>query len=87
MSTAKVILCTLLLWLIGTCLYAYYYVVTILNSPEPYDAYARNWQFQLLAFSIVRLPFLILGFIPLMILVHSLAEYNKRRNARGGSPQ
>ena len=87
MSAAKVILCTLLLWLIGTSLYAYYYVVTILNSPEPYDAYARNWQFQLFAFSIVRLPFLILGLILLLIVVLSLTEYKKRRNARGGSPQ
>jgi hypothetical protein len=87
MSTLKVMLSTVLLWLLATCLYAYYYVVTILNSPEPYDAYARNWQFQLLAFSLVRLPFLI-GLLYLLIVgVLVLAEYNKRRNARGGSPQ
>jgi hypothetical protein len=51
---------TLGVWLIAGALYAYYYVVTILALPEPYDAYARNWQFQLFAFSIVRLPILIL---------------------------
>ena len=92
MSAAKVILVTVFLWLVATCLYAYYYVVTILNSPEPYDAYARNWQFQLLAFSLVRLPYLILALLLLVIGALSLNEYNKnkynkRRNARGGSPQ
>ena len=87
MSAAKVLLLTVLLWLVATCLYAYYYIVTILNSPEPYDEYARNWQFQLLAFSLVRLPFLILALLLLIIGALSLNEYNKRRNARGGSPQ
>jgi len=33
-----------------SALYANYYVVTILALPEEYDAYARNWQFQLLMF-------------------------------------
>jgi hypothetical protein len=47
-------------WLIVTGLYAYYYIVSILASREEFDAYARNWQFQLLAFSIVRLPFMVL---------------------------
>ena len=77
----------MLLWLLGTGLYAYYYIVTILNSPEGGDAYAMNWQFQLMAFSIVRLPFLILALVLLLIGTLSLFEYNKRRNARGGSPQ
>jgi hypothetical protein len=86
-SDTKVILSTLLLWLLATCLYACYYVVTILNSPEPYDAYARNWQFQLLAFSIVRLPFLVMTLPLLIIAALALTEYNKRRNATGGSPQ
>jgi hypothetical protein len=46
-SRIKIILPIVILWLIGTAFYAYHYVVTILASPEPYDAYARNWQFQL----------------------------------------
>lgn len=87
MSDTKVILSTVLLWLLGTGLYAYYYIVTILNSPEPYDAYARNWQFQLLAFSIVRLPFLVMALPLLIIAAFVVTEYKKRRNARGGSPQ
>ena len=87
MSETKVILSTVLLWLLAVGLYAYYYIVTILNSPEPYDEYARNWQFQLLAFSLVRLPFLVLALPLLIIAAVALNEYNKRRNARGGSPQ
>jgi hypothetical protein len=86
-SAAKVILSTVLLWLLATGLYAYYYIVTILNLPEPYDAYARNWQFQLLMFSIFRLPFLVLALPLLVIAALVITEYNKRRNARGGSPQ
>ena len=87
MSAAKVVLVTVLLWFLGTGLYAYYYIVTILNDPEPYDAYARNWQFQLLAFSLVRLPFLVLALGVLIIAALSVNEYSKRRNATGGSPQ
>ena len=55
MTTAKVILLTVLLWLLGTGLYAYYYIVTILNSPEGGDAYAMNWQFQLMALSLIHI--------------------------------
>jgi hypothetical protein len=87
MRDAKVILSTVLLWLLGTGLYAYYYIVTILNSPEPFDAYARNWQFQLFAFSLVRLPFLVMALPLLIIAAVAVSNYSKRRNARGGSPQ
>jgi hypothetical protein len=87
MRDAKVILSTVLLWLLGTGLYAYYYIVTILNSPEPFDAYARNWQFQLFAFSLVRLPFLVMALPLLIIAAVAVSKYSKRRNARGGSPQ
>jgi len=57
----ELILWATLLWLIATCAYAYYYVVTILALPRDYDAYARNWEFQLFAFSLFRLPWMILG--------------------------
>ena len=87
MSDTKVIVSTVLLWLLATVLYAYYYIVTILNSPDSNDAYAQNWQFQLLAFSLVRLPFLVMALPLLLIAAFALSEYNKRRNARGGSPQ
>ena len=87
MSATKAIIATVLLWLFATSLYAYYYVVTILNLPEPYDAYARNWQFQLLMFSIFRLPLLVMALAVLIVVTLLVAKHNKRRNARGGSPQ
>ncbi|HKO96590.1 MAG TPA: hypothetical protein VJU86_06350 [Pyrinomonadaceae bacterium] len=56
----KFVLFAVLGWLIISSLYAYNYVVTILSSPGQYDAYAMNWQFQLLMFSLFRLPWLVL---------------------------
>jgi hypothetical protein len=38
-------------------------------------------------FSLVRLPFLVMMLPLLIIAALAVAEYNKRRNARGGSPQ
>jgi len=61
MRRLKLLLLIIVSWLVVTSLYAYYYVVTILALPEEYDAYARNWKFQLLAFSLVRLPYLVLA--------------------------
>ena len=60
MRKFELILWAVLLWLLASCAYAYYYVVTILALPEDYDAYARNWKFQLLMFSLFRLPWLVL---------------------------
>ena len=60
MRKLKLTLMIVVGWLIVTALYAYYYVVSILAHREEYDAYARSWEFQLLMFSLVRLPFLIL---------------------------
>jgi hypothetical protein len=61
MRKFKLILFAVLGWLIISSLYAYHYVVSILSSPEQYDAYAMNWQFQLLMFSLFRLPWLVLA--------------------------
>jgi hypothetical protein len=72
MSKAKLILFTVIVWLLTSSLYAYYYVVTILALPEEYDAYARNWRFQLLAFSVFRLPWLVLGLILLIAMQFAL---------------
>ena len=66
MRKLKFILLAVLGWLILSSLYAYYYVVSILASPEQYDAYAMNWQFQLLMFSLFRLPWLVLALVVLV---------------------
>jgi hypothetical protein len=68
LTETKVIFLSVSLWAVGCVVYAYYYITTMLALPEPYDAYARNWQFQLMAFCIVRLPFLI-ALLPLLIIV------------------
>ena len=60
MNKFKRILIVVAVWLIVTSLYAYYYIVSILASREEFDAYARNWQFQLLMFSLVRLPYMLM---------------------------
>ena len=59
-------------WLVFTSLYACYYVVSILSLAEEYDAYARNWQFQLLMFVLLRLPLLIMILLVLIGVVFVL---------------
>ncbi len=39
-SRPKALLFASMVWVIGVALHAYYYVTSILASPEPYDAYA-----------------------------------------------
>ena len=77
MNKLKVILLIVILWLIVSSLYAYYYVVSILALPEEYDAYARNWQFQLLMFAIFRLPLLALALTLLIALAVRLMKRKK----------
>jgi preprotein translocase subunit SecG len=64
-------------WLIATILSAYYYIVSILARREEFDAYAMNWQFQLLMFSLVRLPFLLLVLAVLIAIVLVLPSRTK----------
>ena len=59
-------------WLVFTSSYAYHYVVSILSLAEEYDAYARNWQFQLLMFALVRLPLLVVILLVLLGVVFAL---------------
>jgi hypothetical protein len=77
MRKLKFILFGVLGWLIISSLYAYYYVVSILASPEKYDAYAMNWRFQLLMFSLFRLPWLLLGLVVLVGVIVVLPKQTK----------
>jgi hypothetical protein len=74
LTKPKLISLVVLIWLIASAVYAYYYVVTILALPEEYDAYARNWQFQLLMFSLFRLPWLVLALAVLIGLIIALPK-------------
>jgi hypothetical protein len=79
MRKLELILWTILVWLLATCVYAYYYVVTILALPEDYDAYARNWRFQVLMFSLFRLPWLVLLLAAVVGAIIAIPNRNKRR--------
>ena len=81
MRKLKLALSIVGVWLALSALYAYYYVVTILAHAEEYDAYARNRQFQLLMFSLVRLPYLVLILCILMAAVLVLPARNKPADA------
>lgn len=77
LTKTKVVLLMISLWAVGWVAYAYYYIRRILALPQwPYDAYAKNWQFQLIAFCIVRLPFL----VALLVLLVALALILLRRS-------
>lgn len=66
-------------WLIVTGLYAFYYIISILSDTEAgYDTYAMNWQFQLLMFTIFRLPYLLL--VLLVLIGVALVLPNQRNN-------
>ncbi len=47
------------LWLAGTCVYAYWYVVDRISLPGAVG-YERAWDWQLFFFATTRLPFLAL---------------------------
>jgi len=76
----ELILWTALVWFLVTGVHAYYYVVTILALPEDYDAYARNWRFQLLAFSLFRLPWLVLVLAAVVGAIIAIPNRNKARS-------
>jgi hypothetical protein len=47
-----------LVWLVGVAVYAVVYAKRQLALGPP-DEYARTWSFQLMAFALVRMPFLL----------------------------
>jgi hypothetical protein len=48
-----------MVWSLVTAIYAYFYVTSILASPN-LEGYEAEWDWQLLFFAIVRLPWLLL---------------------------
>jgi hypothetical protein len=62
MSKTAIILITIGAWFVGCAYAAYYYITSILALPG-WDTYAYDWRFQLLMFSIVRLPFWVVGLL------------------------
>jgi len=56
----KVIGLTILAWCLITAIYAYLYVTTVLSFPG-LQGYEAEWDWQLMFFAIVRLPWLLLA--------------------------
>ena len=52
----KPIIVILLLWVIGCVIHAWYYVHSILSSPDLDPGYEQEWSFQLTMFLIFRFP-------------------------------
>ena len=61
----KVVGLTILVWCLATAIYAYFYVTSILATPN-LEGYEAEWDWQLLFFAMVRLPWLLL-FLALLI--------------------
>jgi hypothetical protein len=64
----KVMALTMFIWVLITVIYACIYVNTILKLPS-LEGYEIEWQFQLLMFSIYRLPWLIIGLAVIAVIV------------------
>jgi len=62
MIRRKVFAITIFVWIVGTVIYAYFYIASILAQPN-LEGYEIEWQFQLLMFSIFRFPWLLVGLV------------------------
>ncbi len=62
---------TISMWIVATVIYAYFYVTSILAQPI-LEGYETEWQFQLLMFSIFRLPWLLVGLVVIIAIEKSL---------------
>lgn len=68
MNRTTIIFITVAAWSAGCAYAAYHYVTTILALPNLSPGYEQDWQFQMLMFSIVRLPFWVLALIAAIAL-------------------
>jgi len=68
MIRRNIIIYTIIVWAIGCCFYAYYYVTSIISSPGVSPGYEQDWHFQLLMFFIFRFPLLLIVLIVLIAL-------------------
>lgn len=65
-----ILIASLLIWTIIVIIHAYYSINYGLQNAG--DGYDTQWQFQLMAFAITKLPFYILGLILFLIMELSL---------------
>ncbi len=58
----------ILVWIVVTVIYAYFYITSVLAQPN-LEGYETEWQFQLLMFSIFRLPWLLIGLVAIIFVL------------------
>ena len=73
MPRCRIILMTVVLWLVGCSLYAYYWVTSNLAQPDTYG-YERWVMFPLMGFLFYRFPFLLIGLLLLIFIEFILTE-------------
>lgn len=59
------------MWIVATVIYAYFYVTSLLTQSN-LEGYETEWQFQLLMFSIFRLPWLVIELVAIIVLLKNL---------------
>ena len=78
LQTFKLILLTIVVWLVGSTFYCYYWVISILARPDNYG-YEQWEMFPLMGFLVYRVPFLVLGLI-IVIITELILTAVIRRN-------
>jgi hypothetical protein len=73
MTKGKSILLTLAVWLVGCGAYFYWFVKSIMSSPD-LDSYGQGPGWPIMVFLIFRLPFLIVGLLFIIWLEALLFE-------------
>ena len=61
-QTGKIIFITIVGWLVGSTLYGYFWVTSILAQPDNYG-YEKWVMFPLMGFLVYRFPYLVVGLI------------------------
>lgn len=74
------ILITLLCWLLGTALYAYYWVSSILAEPG-LGGYERDPLLPTLGFAVYRLPYLVIGLVIVIVLELLIVPGSDRKSS------
>jgi hypothetical protein len=70
---------TIFVWIVATVIYAYFYITSILAQPN-LEGYETEWQFQLLMFSIFRLPWLLVGLVVVIAIQKNLLGHSAERD-------
>ena len=77
-QTLKIILITIVVWLLGSTLYGYYWVTSILAQPDTYG-YERWVMFPVMGFLVYRFPYLVVGLIVVILTELILSRWISKK--------